>query len=1262
MIGTATRLWFRQLRRLQSLKHAVHASKQTVAACVYRAEVWAAIRKAPGFMPDFPTWWAQQDHEVQGVPAILPYAVPTESVLVTAMFDSFLLLFRNFEAWHLKERSHSLKMKYAGSLEAIYMDLRSDPKPSVNHIWKENVYTILVVDHQGHQMQVDRHVQTNFDSVWYHDQKQLAITDISGDICSVSSSEHLAPGDELVQRYFLTDTNDVLRAFTEHWRTRWNAVADIPQHDWQRIVAFVSHYMPPFRMEWSDITVHMWRSIVKKFKHTAARGPDGFSKDDLINMPDGHVTALLDMLHAIETTDAPWPEQLAFGTVIGLGKHDQAHEESHFRPITLFSTIYRAWAKLRTRQMIRQLAELMPPEALGFLPSRETTEIWLLLQAQIEIALQYGMDLAGLSTDLKRAFNNIGRKQVLMTAKHVGFPQQLLRPWTKFLHQVIRRFDVQGCIGDELESTSGFPEGCPLSILAMLNVNWCYHVYMKAFCPKVTAYSFVDNLTLAAREAFTVAQAYFALRSICLLFGLHTDDDKTYVWALTRRSREQISQLGFPCCSDASELGGSMTFGRSRRTRILKNRGRQLQSRWVKLQRSQAPGPQKLSVLAKFFWPQALHGSSNVVIADSYAHDLRKEAVKALRLNGAGSNPMLRLSLSDDMQSDPGFYQTALCFNTFRRMLHKSPDLLQMWNFWRNHFDGQLLPGPFSRLMQCMSTIGWSMDTPPYVWDHEGHRRNLMQLDNKTLRFLLEDAWLQFVASQVRHKTMQGLNGMDGFLTKLDAIQLSALDRARLSALHSGAFMSHNEQSKFDVEKTPMCAICQEEDDRKHWLQCPRYQHIKNNIVDWREDNLELPHCTLYHLLVPRLQCLVHWRHLLSALEEDGTFFLVSPPKQGYHHLFLDGSCCNHRHPSLNLAAWGVVNATLGQPVAAAPLAGITQTIDRAELMSLVAGLQWADGTELGLCFWSDSQSTVHMAEYIWQFDVVPAHAENQDLWTQVQMLLRDRAGLPTDFRWIPSHLPWDAGVDPFEDWIIHWNDSVDKLAGFVNKHRPAAMAHCHNTAATVLDGWMVRIRQLRSFYFQVAALTGDSTATVDDHVSVLSSTDDEEWLWLPWEDHLPISWKVQCLHSGSNVPGAFLVSIIDWICSTERCEGTVRLVNDLELVFAFLTDKTFCFPLSIDGTLNLHMRRPDSMFQRPTIAMLLRPIQAAFTCLSKLFPDVVIRTKPMPAIDAGVYMSFAGVRLALPDQLFSSARSHLLQFTATRAVRKSNDLARPAP
>ena len=97
--------------------------------------------------------------------------------------------------------------------------------------------------------------------------------------------------------------------------------------------------MPSFRFELPDLTSSTWRSIINKFRRTAARGPDGFSKDDLLNMPNAHTQALLDLLRAVETTDTPWPAQLTFGTVIGLGKHEHAHEEGHFRPITHFSAI-----------------------------------------------------------------------------------------------------------------------------------------------------------------------------------------------------------------------------------------------------------------------------------------------------------------------------------------------------------------------------------------------------------------------------------------------------------------------------------------------------------------------------------------------------------------------------------------------------------------------------------------------------------------------------------------------------------------------------------------------------------------------------------------------------------------------------------------------------------------------------------------------------------------------------------------------------------
>ena len=107
--------------------------------------------------------------------------------------------------------------------------------------------------------------------------------------------------------------------------------------------------------------------------------------------------------------------------------------------------------------MIRQIAQYMPPEALGFLPHRETAELWLLLQGQIEVMLAYGDTLGGLSSDMKRAFNHIGRKQVFHLGHHLGFPDALMNAWHKFLSSFVRRFDIRGCLGDQIMSNSGFP-------------------------------------------------------------------------------------------------------------------------------------------------------------------------------------------------------------------------------------------------------------------------------------------------------------------------------------------------------------------------------------------------------------------------------------------------------------------------------------------------------------------------------------------------------------------------------------------------------------------------------------------------------------------------------------------------------------------------------------------------------------------------------------------------------------------------------------
>eukprot|EP00435_Cladocopium_sp_Y103_P073544 s627_g44.t1 len=330
-----------------------------------------------------------------------------------------------------------------------------------------------------------------------------------------------------------------------------------------------------------------------------------------------------------------------------------------------------------------------------------------------------------------------------------------------------------------------------------------------------------------------------------------------------------------------------------------------------------------------------------------------------------------------------------------------------------------------------------------------------------------------------------------------------------------------------------------------HWLRCPRFAHLKNEIPNWLADNVELPACTLNHLLVPRQQCLVRMRDTFCKLADDGIRFWVSPPHNGFHDLFLDGSCFQAKYPQLNLAAWGGVDATSGTAVAAAPLSGVLQCVDRAELTSLIAALLWAAGTELGLGLWSDSLSTIQIAEIIQRFDAIPDGVSNLDLWLEVQRLLRDRGALQTVFHWIPSHLDPALAEDAYEDWVIHWNDMVDQLAVHTNRNRPAEFWQQYESAVSVLDGWATRVRQLRHFFFLVAE-KGDKVEVSDSPLHIESSSDEDELLWIPWEDALPLTWQVQCLHGRFKVPGIFLVSLVNWICAAERLDGVVQDVSEI--------------------------------------------------------------------------------------------------------------------
>ena len=101
------------------------------------------------------------------------------------------------------------------------------------------------------------------------------------------------------------------------------------------------------------------------------------------------------------------------------------------------------------------------------------------------------------------------------------------------------------------------------------------------------------------------------------------------------------------------------------------------------------------------FWSSALYGAAPCPLAGNYLHQLRQAANKALRCKHAARNALLRFSLSDKMDADPGFFHLVSVFQTFRRVCGRSPRVLDCWRLWQSSFDGCITHGPFVCFWGC---------------------------------------------------------------------------------------------------------------------------------------------------------------------------------------------------------------------------------------------------------------------------------------------------------------------------------------------------------------------------------------------------------------------------------------------------------------------------------------------------------------------------------------------------------------------------------
>ena len=179
----------------------------------------------------------------------------------------------------------------------------------------------------------------------------------------------------------------------------------------------------------------------------------------------------------------------------------------------------------------------------------------------MELSLQQSVPLAGVISDVRKAFESIPRDPLFAVAKHVGIPDPLIEAWRSFLTSFQRRFVIHEAVSEPISSTWGLPEGDSLSVVGMCLVDLCWDAYQRAFAPRTLPLSYVDNFEVIARSCAEVMTGFATMEEHMSLWHLELDSAKTLFWSTSATERAALKRLG--------QTGGFADCGSGRGNDIL---------------------------------------------------------------------------------------------------------------------------------------------------------------------------------------------------------------------------------------------------------------------------------------------------------------------------------------------------------------------------------------------------------------------------------------------------------------------------------------------------------------------------------------------------------------------------------------------------------------------------------------------------------------------------------------------------------------------
>lgn len=1032
------RRWFTQLRRFVSLQNATRYETPNPKQMQYQLTVWAAIKRATGFPPNFVQWWNQQasgEHWPH-----LSQVLPSHQI-VKQVVQAFQKQVSELEV--VLKQQHALKSKLARKTNPnlVFQDVRRPrPIPVQTVVAKVNVTVEEVVDegsiivHAEAPLHPNRPFETR--------SGQLPVVHVEDDQVWFGIPHQLVSGDVIAQVDPKGSLDEVHEAFLVEWMRRWDRHRDMPTDRWHELCELAMQSFHPRRMPMEPITLTRWKQAIRSKKHTAATGMDAISRAELLSMNDTCHQVILHILEQAEHRGI-WPSQLLQGAVNSLEKIPGAETVQQFRPITVMPLCYRLWSSIRSRELLKFVVDATSPSMYGK-PGSNSVSLWWTLQQRLEAQQYEGTASVGIVSDVVKAFNHLPREPVFAIATALGAHSNLVRAWSAATCKLSRHFFVQGSPSMPAPSCTGFVEGCGLSVASMALVNMLIHRYMECSCPQAVFTSYVDNYELEAESVQMAEDALSKLDDFCNLLDIQLDRKKTYWWANQAPERNELRNQEIIPVRACRDLGGHVQYTGQQGNSTVIERIHALRDLWPKLATSNAPRKQKVRILRAVAWTRGLHGSSITHLGETHHEHLRAQAMKAIGLSKPGANPQIQLSLLETPNADPEYAVLVDSVMQFRRQA-----AVELVEFVAAQSillsDRAKRPGPIGVLLTRLQKIGWTYCGQTRFRDSEQQPIDLLQTNHQELKHRLNRCWSFRVGALWAHrKGFAGLHRVSLQLSqpdpKLPCESLGVLRSVMNGTLFTGDFHSH-----MDETTTRKCALCGAQEDsvfHRHW-ECPETQNSRDQVGETVKGQLpHLPECTHTRGWIQEPEVMQQFRRALQTIPDTHDCYReVDISEHSVVDLFADGAGKDPSVPAARLVAWGVIIAGQTQQDSAQPLSsggvpGQWQTVGRAELTAVLSALKFAMLTEKQVRIWCDNEAVIQRAMKIQQGQFhVTNKITDHDLWIQVDEQLR---ALPNCvLQPIRSHQQYE-GAQEWQKWAFRHNDYADREADLALKSLPA--------------------------------------------------------------------------------------------------------------------------------------------------------------------------------------------------------------------------------